>query len=268
MKKRIHVIMLLAVSASMLIVIAGGSFAYADSCTASLSYPVIPEQYSNSNVPFVVPISASCTTYYGQLYATGNAYDATTNTALGSANTILSSANGGTQFNGQLGFSLLPASPSDSVQISVSIYGGQGGTLLTQTSETVQVGAGLQPVQQPIQQTTTTTVTVGQYPYANPLPTAYPSPYQLNQSQYYQSQPYPYPQQQLYGGQQYQSHRSHYFSQGFAHRSNNGNLFDYAVIIAIIAAVIVSITALLLIARRPQQPQPVWYPVPPPPPPR
>jgi len=262
MKARVYVIMLLAISATMLVLSANSSVVSAQPCTATLSYPVIPAQYSNTNVPFVVPISASCTTFYGnQLYATANAYDATTNTGLGSASTALSSVNGGTEFNGQLGFSLLPTSPSDSVQISASIYSSEGGTLITATSETVQLGAGVQQTVQPIepvqQITTTTTVTQGQYPYANPSPIAYPSPYEPNQSQYYQTQP------------QYQGHHSHstYFWQGFAQRSNNTNLFDYAVIIAIITAVIIATVGLVLIARKQQpQPVPVWYPTPPPPP--
>jgi len=265
MKTRVYVITLLAISATMLILSTGSTFVFAQPCTATLSYPVIPGQYGTANVPFVVPISASCTTYYGnQLYATANAYDATTNTGLGSASTVLSSVNGGTEFSGQLGFSLLPTSPSDSVQISASIYSSEGGNLITAASETVQVGAGVQqPVQpiEPVQQITTTTVTEGQYPYANPAPIAYPSPYQPNQSQYYQTQP----QYQ----QQYQGHHGHsaYFWEGLAQRSNNTILFDYAVIIAIIAAVIVATIGVVLIARKQQpQPVPVWYPTPPPPP--
>lgn len=248
MKTRVHVIALLAISATMLILSASSSFVFADPCTATLSYPVIPVQYANSNVPIVVPISASCTTYYGsQLYATGSAYDATSNTGLGSASTVLSSVNGGTEFNGQIGFNLPPTSQGDSVQISVSIYSSQYGSLITGTSETIQVGAG-------VQQTTTTTVTEGQYPYYNPYPTAYPSPYQPNQSQYYQYQYQP----------QYQGHHSpqtHYLSQILAQSPYNTNLLDYVVIIAIIAAVIIATAGLVLVARRQQ---PTWSPVPPP----
>jgi hypothetical protein len=260
MKSRIHVIVLLAIAVAMLIPVGVSSFVYAQPCTATLSNPVIPTQYGNSNVPFVIPVSASCTTYYNQLYATGNAYDATSNIGLGTANAVLLPVNGGTQFNGQLGFSLSPTSPSDSVQISVSIYGSQGGSLITQTSETVQVGAG---EQQPLQQITTTTVTVGQYPYANPSPTAYQSPYQPNQFQYYPNQPM-YQQE----GHGHHFHPSYYFSQGFPYSSNNQNLFDWVVIIAIIASVIIATVGLLLVARRQQPLQPVWYPAPPPPPSR
>jgi len=263
MKTRIPVIALLVISATMLILAASNSSVYAQPCTATLSQPIITTQYGNSNTPYVIPVSASCTTYYNQLYATGNAFDATTNTGLGTANAVLSPVNGGAQLTGQLGFSVPPASPTDSVQISVSIYDNQGGNLITQTSETVQVGAA----QQPVQLITTTTVTVGQYPAANPSPAVYQpppqSPYQTNQPQYYQSPP------QYQGQYQQQSQNrpwnpSYYFSQGYPYRYYNANWFDWIAIIAIIASVIIATTGLVLIARRQQPSQPVWYPVPPP----
>ena len=265
MKSRVHVIMLLAISVTMLISAAVSNFVYAQPCMATLGSPVIPTQYESSNAPFVIPVSASCTTYYNQLYAAGNAYDATSNIGLGTANAVLSPANGGTQFNGQLGFSLQPTSPSDSVQISVSIYDSPGGTLLTQTSETLQVGAG---AEQPPQQIVTTTVTVGQYPYVNPSPTGYVSPFQPNQSQPYENQP-PYQYQYEYQYQQgNHRHHSYYFSQGFPYSSNNQYLLELVAIIAIIATVIIATTGLVLIARRRQPPQAVWYTTPPPPPSR
>jgi len=257
MKTRVHVIALLAISMTMLIVGASSSLVSAQTpspCTVPLSYPMISVQSSSSNAPFLVPISASCTTYYGsQLYATGSAYDATSNTGLGSTNTVLSTINGGTQFNGQLAFNLPPTSPGDSVQISASIYTSQGGNLITATSETAQVGAGVQQPVQQVQQITTTTVTEDQNPYYSPYPASYPSS-QPNQVQYYQSQP------------QYQNYpQTHYYSQFFARNANNTNLFDYVVVIAIIAAVIIATAGLVLVARR-QPRQPTWYPAPPPPP--
>ena len=255
MKTRVLVIALLAISATMLILSTNGTFVFADQCTATLSYPVIPQQYGNTNVPFVVPISASCTTYFGnQLYATGNAYDASSNTALGSASTVLASVNGGTEFTGQLGFSVPPTSPGDSVQISVSIYNGQAGNLITATSETVQVGAGVQQAVEPI---ITTTVTEAQYPYVNQSPAVYQSPYEPNQPPYYPTRPQ---------NQAHHPHFSYYFSQGLGQRWNNTDLFDYIIIISIIAAVIISTAALVIIARKQQPPQPAWYPVPPQPP--
>ncbi|HXZ89789.1 MAG TPA: hypothetical protein VEG61_01895 [Candidatus Dormibacteraeota bacterium] len=256
MKTHLGVLALLAISMTMLIAVAGSSLVsaqIASPCTTTLSLAGVPAQYSNSNFPLVVPVSVSCTTYFGtQLYATGSAYDVTSNTGLGTASTLLSSVNGGMQFNGQLGFNVPPTSAGDSVQISVSIYDSQGGNLITTTGETIPVGAGIQQPVQTVQQVTTTTVTEGQYPYANALPTAYPSTYQPSQSQYYQTQ------------LQAQGHQTHFFSQGLAYRSNNTNLFDYVVIIAIIASVIIATAGLVLVVRRQQQP--TWYRWPPLPP--
>lgn len=253
MKARVYVIALLVVSATMLILSTNGSFVLAQPCTATLSYPVTPVEYNNQNVQMVIPISASCSTPYGnQLYATGSAYDSTSNTGLGTASTVLSSINGGTEFNGQLTFNLLPSSPSDSIQISVTVYNSQGGSPITATGETVQLGNGVQP--SGIQQTVTTTVTEGQYPAYNPYPTAYPSPYQPNQSQYYPYQS-PYPSQYQ---PQIQGSQTPYWSQYLGGNRYNRQLFDYIVIIAILGAVIIATTGLVLIARR----QPRWAPPP------
>jgi len=250
LRTHLGMLTLLAVSMTMLIVGASSGLAAAQvvgPCTATLSYPQIPVQYGNTNPAFVVPVSASCTTDFGsQLYATANAYDTTSNTALGSTNTVLSSVNGGPEFNGQLGFNLPPTQQGDAVQISVSVYEGQGGNLLTTTSETIPVGTAVQP---PIQEVTTVTSTVTQsQPYADPDPT--PLTYQS-----YQLQPQPQ-------GQNYPSYQTHH--QSFA-RSNNSNLLDYVAIIAIVASVIIATVGLVLVGSRKQQQQPVWYPAPPPP---
>jgi hypothetical protein len=226
------VFVLLAIAATMIIIGASNSLVFADPCTATLSYPIMPVVYSNSNVPIVVPLSATCTTYYAnQLYATGSAYDATANVGLGSTSTLLMSVNGGTEFNGQLGFNLPPTTQGHSIQISVSIYSSQYGNLITATSETVEVG-------QEVQQTATTTVTEGQYPYAYPYaypsPTPSPSLYQPSPSQFH--------------------HQSHHQFLSVTQTTNSTTLFDYAVIIAILATVIIATTGLVLVARR----QPSW----------
>jgi hypothetical protein len=237
LKTHLGVLMLLAVSMTMLIVGASGSLVSAqatNACTATLNYPVMPLVYTGSNVPIVVPVSASCSTYYGtQLYATGTAYDATANTGLGSVSTVLTPANGGNQFNGQLGFNLPPTAQGDSVQISASIYDSQYGNPITTTSEIIQVGTA-------VQQVVTTTVTQGPYPAANPYPTSYPSP---NQSP-----------------PQYRSHQTqqaHFEAQALVQSSNNTNLYSYVAIIAILAAVTIATVGLVLAARR-QAPQPYW----------
>jgi hypothetical protein len=229
---RVHVFVVLAIAATMIIVATSNSLVFADPCTATLSYPIMPVVYSNSNVPIVVPVSATCTTYYSnQLYATGSAYDATANVGLGSTSTLLISANGGTEFNGQLGFNLPPTTQGHSIQISVSIYSSQYGNLITATSETVEVGQG-------VQQTTTTTVTEGQYPYAYPY--AYPSP--TPSPSFYQPSPSQF------------HHQSHHQFLGLTQTTNSTTLFDYVVIVAILATVIIATTGLVLVARR----QPNW----------
>jgi len=244
---------LLTVCMIMLIAGLNSSLVWADPCTATLGSPVMPGFYSNTNAQIVVPVSASCTTNYGnQLYATGSAYDATTNTSLSSASTSLTSVNGGTEFNGQLTFNLPSIPQSDSIQFSVSIYDSQYGNLLTQAGEPFELGAGA-PAPQGIQ-VTTTTVTQNQYPpqFASqyPSPSAYEAPY--NQAPYQTNQP------------QYQSHHtSHaqYLSGAVAQSSNSVTTLDYVVIIAIFAAVIIATASLVLVAARRQ---PSWPPPPPP----
>jgi len=215
----------------------------ADPCLAQLNYPIMPAIYSNSNVPIVVPMSATCTTYYGsQLYATGNAYDATSNSGLGSVSTVLQSVDGGTTFNGQLGFNLPPSTQSHTVQISVSIYNGQYGNLITATSETIQVGTGIQQV--------STVTQAYPYPYPNQYPNQYPSQYPYQTPSYQQLS-----QQRRYRNQlQYQTLNR-----------NNSSLFGYIAIVAILAAVIIA-TAGLVVYGRSRRPTPVaWFPPPPPP---
>jgi hypothetical protein len=242
-----HVLLLFSVTMIMLITASSNAFVLGDPCTATLSYPVLPVQYTNSNVPIAVPLSVSCTTNYGsQLYATGSAYDASANVGLGPASTWLTSVNGGTEFNGQLGFNLPPSTQGHSLLISVSIYNTQYGSLLTATSETVQVGTG-------IQQTTTTTVTVGQSPY---YPTSYPSPHQYPTYPFQEAYPYEQNTSQFhhhnYSGQFQQEYQTQ--------TAGNTNLLDFVVIIAILAAVVIATIGLVLAARR----QPTWVPVPPP----
>ena len=232
----------------------------ADSCIATLNYPIMPAVYSNSNIPVVVPVSATCTTSYGsQLYATGNAYDATSNAGLGSVSTVLQSTDSGTTFNGQLGFNLPPSTQGHTVQLSVSIYNDQygNGNLITATNETIQIGAGNQ-YQYQYPQVTTTTVTQAD-PYQNaffpqnqyPYPIAYPAP--SNQ---------PYSSQQ--GSYQYRNQNSPVRAQYQTYRYRS-LLLDYIAITAILAAVIITTAGLVVYGRRRQLVPVTWIPPPPPP---
>ena len=220
----------------------------ADQCVAQLSYPVMPTSYSYSNIPMVVPMSATCSTIYGsQLYATGNAYDATTNTGLGSVSTVLQSTDGGSTFNGQLSFNLPPSTQGHAVQFSVSIYNGQYGNQITSTSETIQVGTGTQQV-------ITTTVTQA-YPYQNEY-------YPQNQQPYmYPASSYPYSQQQP--SRPYGSWNDSVRAQYLNRAQESSRLFDLVAIAAILAAVIIATAGLVVYGRR-QQPV-AWIPPPPPP---
>jgi len=218
----------------------------ADPCTAQLNYPIMPAAYSYSNIPISVPMSAVCSTSYGsQLYATGNAYDATTNAGLGSVSTVLQSADG-TTFNGQLNFNLPSSTQGHTVQLSASIYNGQYGNQITATSETIQVGNGNQLQ---YQQVTTTTVVTSADP-----PNQYPYPYPAPSNQ-------PYPSQtpaNLYGNQ-----NNSFYPQYQAYRYRSSLIFAYVAIVAILVAVFIATAGLVVYGRR--QPTPVtWIPAPPP----
>ena len=121
----------------------GSGFVYADTCSAQLGYPIIPSVYANTIVTVVVPVSASCSTPYGnQIYANANAYDLNTNTAADSVNTVLTSVNGGYTFTGQLGFNLPASIQGHWVQVAVTIYSDQAGNQLTTSGEAFQVNSG------------------------------------------------------------------------------------------------------------------------------
>lgn len=144
-------IMLLAfVVAAVVSVAVNVNTVAADPCTAQLGYSSLSttQYYYNSNVGITVPVSVSCSSVSGQLYAVGDAYDTSVNTDLGSVNTVLTSVYGGV-FNGQLVFSLPSSILSHPVVITVSIYNGSpygynssgNGSLLAQAAQRVQVNA-------------------------------------------------------------------------------------------------------------------------------
>ena len=190
-----------------------GSFQVsADPCAAQLSYPIVTQQYYGSNVLVTVPVSATCSFQTGQLYAVGTAYDATYNSNVGTANTVLSAIYGGNSFSGQLQFTFPILAQADSVQFSVSIYNAQtgysqpqpyyGGSLLTTTSATF---------------TLTPSNYQGSYPYPTyPTYPTYPSYPSYNY--YYGSYPYPYYNQNPGNNYYY----SHYNNGGHYYNNNNG----------------------------------------------
>ena len=131
------------VAFSLALAIASPRAVSADPCAAQLGFPIIPVVYANTIVTVVVPISATCSTSYGnQLYATANAYDLNTNTVADSVNTILTSVNGGYTFTGQFGFNLPASTQGHWLQVSVSIFSSQAGGPLTTTGEAFPVNTG------------------------------------------------------------------------------------------------------------------------------
>jgi hypothetical protein len=119
------------------------TFAFASACSAQLGYPIIPLANIDQPVTAVVPVSATCSTSYGQqLYATATAYDLNTNTSTGTVNTILTSVDGGYTFTGQLGFTLPPSAQGHWVQIAVTIYASQSTVQLTTVGEAFPVTVG------------------------------------------------------------------------------------------------------------------------------
>jgi hypothetical protein len=248
-KTRNYAVLAIVLTIAILAVGANSNLVSADPCIAQLNYPIMPTVYSYSNIPVVVPMAATCTTYYGsQLYATGNAYDATSNVGLGSVSTVLQSVNGGTTFNGQLGFNLPPSTQGHIVQLSVSIYNGQYGNQVTATSETIQVGTGNQLQ---YQQVTTTTVTQAapyqnEYLPQNQYPISYPASIKPRSSQ---PQLHPY--------------QSSLLAQSQTRNQNSSSLFGFIAIAAILAAVIIATAGLAVVYGRRQQPAPVtWIPPP------
>ena len=237
---RIYVIIALAIAIAVVTTGANSAPVAADSCTAQLTYPVMPSVYPGSSVPIVIPLSVTCSTYYGnELYATANAYDTTSGTNLGSVTVNLSSVSGGNVFNGQVGFNLPPSTQGDTAQISATIYSSQYGNPITTTSISFQVSSV------PQQAITTTTVTEALNPYQYPY--EYSSPAFQNYPQY-SSQPH--------------HHLNQEENQTLS--SSNTSLLAYVAILAILAAVVIATAGLVVYGRK--QPQPYWVPSPPPPP--
>jgi len=121
----------------------------AQPCQAQLGSPNVSSQsyYYGLNFQVTVPVSASCSFYAGQLYASGTAYDTSYNTNIGTANAVLTSTYAGYGYTGQVTFTLPTSEQSHAVQFSVSVYGTQNGYyggpyggLLAQASATFVVG--------------------------------------------------------------------------------------------------------------------------------
>ena len=182
----------------------------AQPCQAQLGSPNVFSQayYYGLNFQVTVPVSASCSFYAGQLYASGTAYDTIYNTNIGTANTVLASTYAGYGYTGQLTFTLPISEQSHPVQFSVSVYGTQNGYyggpyggLLAQTLATYVVGPS--------------------YYQGYPLYPSYSTPSYPTYPAY---RAYPtYPINPYYNGPRYyQSQSSYYYMRGYYNYYQNG----------------------------------------------
>jgi len=149
-----YAVLILAMVIGVVAVATNNTFASAQPCQALLGSPNVYGQqyYYGGNFQVTVPVSATCSFFPGQVYATGTAYDTTYNANIGTANAVLGPAYTGYASTGQLTFTLPTSAQFHAVQFSVSIYssptgyyGGYYGTyfgssLLAQTSSTFVVG--------------------------------------------------------------------------------------------------------------------------------
>jgi len=186
----------------------------AQPCQAQLGSPNVSSQpyYYGLNFQVSVSVSASCSFYAGQLYASGTAYDTTYNANIGTANTVLTSTYAGYGYTGQLTFTLPISEQSRLVQFSVSVYGTQSGYyggpyggLLAQTSATFVVGPSYYQGY-PLYPTYTPSYTAPSYPAYPSYPT-YPA-YAVNP---YNSGPH-----------YYQNQGGYYFMRGYYNYYHNG----------------------------------------------
>ena len=126
--KRYGIVLLAFILAAAVALSGSSSPVSADSCGAQLGYSTVAaSQNSNSNISVTLPVSAICSYVSNQLYASGTAYDMSTNVAIGTATTMLTQSSGNAYpgtFAGQLVFTLPSSMLGRRVQFNVSIYSG------------------------------------------------------------------------------------------------------------------------------------------------
>jgi len=144
----VYALLVVTLAAGVVAIATENDFALAQQpCQVQLGSPNLSTQqyyFYGGNFQLTLPVSASCSFYAGQLYATASAYDTTYGTNVGIAQTVLSSTYGGYGYIGQLTFTMPTSVQGHLVQFYVSVYGSQNGyyggyygsTLLAQTSPT------------------------------------------------------------------------------------------------------------------------------------
>jgi hypothetical protein len=213
-----YAVLVSVLAIGVLAVASGNSFAAAQQpCQVQLGSPNVSNQYYyyGGNFQLTLPVSASCSYYAGQLYATGSAYDTNYGTSVGTTQAVLSSTYGGYGYTGQLTFTLPTSASGHAIQFSVSVYGSQSGyyggyygtSLLTQTTSTFVVGPSYYQAYPP-------SSTYPTYPsYTTPSYPTYPS----NPSNYY------------YGNPRYSSNQAGYYNMGgyYNYYHNSGSYNNY-----------------------------------------
>jgi hypothetical protein len=143
-----HALLVVMLTAGVVAMATDSSLALAQQpCQVQLGSPNFSMQqyyYYGGNFQLTLPVSASCSFYAGQLYATASAYDTTYGANVGIAQAVLSSTYGGYGYIGQLTFTMPTSLQGHLVQFDVSIYGNQNGyyggyygsSLLAQASST------------------------------------------------------------------------------------------------------------------------------------
>ena len=222
-----YAVLVLALAIGVVAVATNNSLALAQPCQALLASPNVYGQqyyYYGPNFQVTVPVSATCSFYPGQIYATGTAYDLTYNTNIGTANTVLTPTYSGYASTGQLTFTLPTSAQAHPVQFSVSIYstpngyyggyyGYYPGSLVAQTSSTFVVGSNYYQ----------------SYP-SNPIYSSYPTPsYPIYSSYPTSSYPtYPtYPSNYYYSSPRYtQNQGGYYYMGGYYNYYHNGGSYN------------------------------------------
>ena len=190
-------------------------------CIAQASYPAVSTPQYNSNIAVTVPVSASCSSIGGPLFAVGDAYDTSISTDLGTVSTGLSSVGGGS-YTGQLLFSLPTSTLSHTVQFSVSIYNnynGQSGSPLATTSQSITIGSS----------------TYQSYPYNYCQPgysniggTCYPSTYYSNCSNGYYNNGYAgYAGSSCYNPSNNNYYSNSYYGNGYYSSNYSGSNYSH-----------------------------------------
>ena len=206
-------------------VAAGNSPALAQQpCQVQLGSPNVSNQYYyyGGNFQLTLPVSASCSFYAGQLYATGSAFDTNYGTNVGTTQTVLSSTYGGYGYTGQLSFTLPTSASGHSVQFSVSVYGSQSGyyggyygtSLLAQSISTFVVAPNYYQAYPSYPSYTTPS-----YPTYPTYPT-YPSYTTYPSYQTYTSYP-TYPSNYYYSSPRYTGNQGYYYMGGYYNYYHN-----------------------------------------------